>query len=184
MSKGYDRRGFFGDIIHYDENGHKTGVSRQNFWGGYNDYDASGKKLGSSMRNLSGGFNHYDRTGHKTCSSEPAFFGGMNHYDNEGNKVGHSDPTFIDGWDYRKERMQRAAISANFEESIANKGTAKYVDCEAIYKGSKEYINKNVSTETESTAWEDLKFLIGFFVPKFFWGIIIMALFLLLCSLY
>lgn len=26
--KGYSREGFFGDIIHYDEHGRKTGTSR------------------------------------------------------------------------------------------------------------------------------------------------------------
>lgn len=116
-NSGHDRRGLFGDIVHYDEHGHRTGVSRPNIWGGYNDYDASGRKTGSSMRNFTGGFNHYDNKGHKTGRSDPAFFGGMNHYDNDGKKIGHSDPTFFGGWDYRKERMEQTAISSKFAET-------------------------------------------------------------------
>lgn len=42
MSKkeGYSRRGFFGEIKHYDANGRKIGESRPGFFGGMNNYDA------------------------------------------------------------------------------------------------------------------------------------------------
>ena len=43
MSKkeGYSRRGFFGEIKHYDANGRKIGESRPGFFGGMNNYDAN-----------------------------------------------------------------------------------------------------------------------------------------------
>ena len=41
---GYSRKGLFGAIIHYDENGNKIGESRPGFFGGMNNYDADGKK--------------------------------------------------------------------------------------------------------------------------------------------
>ena len=31
--KGYSRKGFFGETIHYDANGNKVGESRKNYWG-------------------------------------------------------------------------------------------------------------------------------------------------------
>ena len=48
MSKkeGYSRRGFFGEIKHYDANGRKIGESRPGFFGGMNNYDANGHKIG------------------------------------------------------------------------------------------------------------------------------------------
>ena len=51
MSKkeGYSRRGFFGDIIHYDANGHKVGESRPGLFGGMNNYDAKGHKVGHTL---------------------------------------------------------------------------------------------------------------------------------------
>lgn len=64
--KGYSRQGFFGDIYHCDEHGHKTGTSKPGLFGGYTNYDSHGKK-----------------TGH----SDPGFFGGYNHYDNHGKKI-------------------------------------------------------------------------------------------------
>ena len=36
--KGTSRRGFFGQINHYDENGNKIGESRPSFWGGFDEY--------------------------------------------------------------------------------------------------------------------------------------------------
>ena len=43
MSKkeGYSRRGFFGEIKHYDANGRKIGESRPGFFGCMNNYDAT-----------------------------------------------------------------------------------------------------------------------------------------------
>ena len=41
MSKkeGYSRKGFLGNINHYDANGRKVGESRQGFFCGINHYD-------------------------------------------------------------------------------------------------------------------------------------------------
>lgn len=36
--KGYSRKGFFGETIHYDTNGKKIGESVRNFSGGTNRY--------------------------------------------------------------------------------------------------------------------------------------------------
>ncbi len=42
---GYSREGFFGEIIHYDNKGHKIGESWPSFFGGgYNNYDNKGHK--------------------------------------------------------------------------------------------------------------------------------------------
>ena len=38
--KGSSRNGFWGQKIHYDENGNKIGESRKNFWGGQNHYSS------------------------------------------------------------------------------------------------------------------------------------------------
>ena len=58
-NKGYSRQGFFGDIHHYDEHGHKTGTSRPGMFGGYTNYDANGHKTGHSVPGFFGGYNHY-----------------------------------------------------------------------------------------------------------------------------
>lgn len=42
--KGYSRKGFFGETIHYDNRGRKVGESRPNAFGGAVHYDAKGKK--------------------------------------------------------------------------------------------------------------------------------------------
>ena len=34
---GYSRKGWFGDIIHYDSKGNKVGESRPGVFGGYNN---------------------------------------------------------------------------------------------------------------------------------------------------
>lgn len=57
-NKGYSRQGFFGDIHHYDEHGHKTGTSRPGMFGGYTSYDANGHKTGHSDPGIFGGYNH------------------------------------------------------------------------------------------------------------------------------
>ncbi|VYT30904.1 Uncharacterised protein [uncultured Blautia sp.] len=36
---GYSRRGIFGGINHYDENGRKTGHSSHGIFGGWDHYD-------------------------------------------------------------------------------------------------------------------------------------------------
>lgn len=36
---GYSRRGIFGGINHYDENGRKTGHSSRGIFGGWDHYD-------------------------------------------------------------------------------------------------------------------------------------------------
>jgi len=56
---GYSRKGFFGETIHYDNNGNKTGHSQQGFWGQTNHYDSNGHKVGESTRSFWGGTNHY-----------------------------------------------------------------------------------------------------------------------------
>ncbi|MBR6229150.1 MAG: hypothetical protein IKQ97_05385 [Eubacterium sp.] len=112
MKKGYDRRGLFGDIIHYDEHGKKIGVSKRGFFGSYTDYDASGKKIGRTQEGFFGRYKYYDNRGNQTGYSDPAMFVGTNHYDKSGNRVGHSDPTLISGWDHRRERLRRAAQGA------------------------------------------------------------------------
>ena len=64
--KGYSRKNFFGDTIHYDAKGKKIGESRVGFLGQINHYDAKGKKTGESRPAFFGGTNHYDADGHKT----------------------------------------------------------------------------------------------------------------------
>lgn len=98
--KGYSRKGFFGEIHHYDSNGHKTGTSKPSILGGYTNYDAKGHKTGHSNPSFFGGYNHYDNHGHKTGHSDPSFFGSYNHYDNHGHKTSHSDPSFLNGYNH------------------------------------------------------------------------------------
>ena len=67
MSKnGYSRKGAFGQINHYDENGHKVGESWPSLFGGMNEYDENGKKVGYSTQGLFGGYNHYDESWHNS----------------------------------------------------------------------------------------------------------------------
>ena len=56
MKGGYDRKGLFGDIIHYDENGKKIGVSKKGLFGNYKEYDADGNKIGHSDPTLIAGW--------------------------------------------------------------------------------------------------------------------------------
>ena len=47
---GYSREGFFGEIIHYDNKGHKIGESWPSFFGGgYNNYDNKGHKINMNI---------------------------------------------------------------------------------------------------------------------------------------
>ncbi len=98
--KGHSERGFFGNINHYDEYGHKTGYSSPGFFGGYNNYDEHGHKTGHSDPGLFGGYNHYDAHGKKTGRSNPDLFGGYDHYDARGNKTGHSDRGLFGGYNH------------------------------------------------------------------------------------
>ena len=98
--KGHSERGFFGDIYHYDEHGHKTGTSRPGLFGGYTNYDANGKKVGHSDPGLFGGYNHYDNNGRKTGHSDPGLFGGYNHYDSNNKSSGSSSPDFTGGYNH------------------------------------------------------------------------------------
>lgn len=93
--KGYSREGFFGDIHHYDEDGHKIGTSRPGFFGGYTNYDAKGNKTGHSDPGFFGGFNHYDNHGKKIGHSDPGLLGGYHHYDSDNNHMGSSTPGFF-----------------------------------------------------------------------------------------
>lgn len=95
--KGFSRRGFFGETIHYDEKGNEVGKSYKNVLGGYDHYDASGNKTGSSYKNMAGGTTHYDAEGEIKGSSYRGFGGQTNHYDSHGNKVGESTRSFIGG---------------------------------------------------------------------------------------
>lgn len=88
--KGYSRKGFFGETIHYDSNGNKIGESRPNFWGGTDHYDTHGNKTGHSERSVFGGVNHYDNNGNKTGYSNKGFGGQTNHYNTNGEKIGES----------------------------------------------------------------------------------------------
>ena len=99
-NKGHSERGFFGDIHHYDEHGHKTGTSRPGFFGGYTNYDAKGNKVGHSDPGLFGGYNHYDNHGKKTGHSDPSLFGGYNHYDSKNQSNGSSSPNFTGGYNH------------------------------------------------------------------------------------
>ena len=100
MSKneGYSRKGFFGQINHYDSSGRKIGESRPGLFGGMNHYDSNGNKTGHSHQGLFGGVNHYDDRGNRTGSSHRGFLGGVNHYDDRGRKTGHSRPGFFGDW--------------------------------------------------------------------------------------
>ena len=121
--EGRDVKGFFGDVIHYDGNGKKIGVSRRGLFG-YTDYDANGKRMGNSIPNIFGGLNHYDTKGKKTGESTPRFFGGSNHYDADGNLIGQSTPSFIGGWDYRREQQREAETAGAYHES--RRGSQEY----------------------------------------------------------
>lgn len=101
MSKnGYSKQGFFGDIHHYDEHGHKTGTSRPGLFGGYTNYDANGHKTGHSSPGFFGGYNHYDNHGKKTGHSDLNFFGGYNHYDTNNKSTGSSNPNMFGGYNH------------------------------------------------------------------------------------
>lgn len=99
-NKGYSRQGFFGDIHHYDERGHKTGTSRPGMFGGYTNYDANGHKTGHSDPGFFGGYNHYDNHGKKIGHSDPSLFGGYNHYDSNNKSTGSSDPGMFGGYNH------------------------------------------------------------------------------------
>ena len=92
MGKPHSEMGFFGNVIHYDENGKKTGES----WPGWTEemvhYDAAGNKTGSSSPGLFGGVNHYDAHRNRTGTSWPGFTGETQHYDAHGNRTGTSYP--------------------------------------------------------------------------------------------
>lgn len=98
--KGYSRQGFFGDIHHYDEHGHKTGTSRPGLFGGYTNYDSHGKKTGHSDPGFFGGYNHYDNHGKKIGYSDPSLFGGYNHYDSNNKSTGSSNPNAFGGYNH------------------------------------------------------------------------------------
>ena len=76
---GYSRRGLFGDIYHYDENGHRTGTSKPGLFGGYTNYDENGYKTGHSSPGLFGGYTHYDSNHNPTGHSSPGLFDDYNH---------------------------------------------------------------------------------------------------------
>ena len=99
-NKGHSERGFFGDIHHYDEHGHKTGTSRPGMFGGYTNYDAIGNKIGHSDPGLFGGYNHYDNHGKKTGHSDPGMFGGYKHYDSNNKANGSSSPNMTGGYSH------------------------------------------------------------------------------------
>lgn len=98
--KGYSRQGFFGDIHHYDEHGHKTGTSKPGLFGGYTNYDSHGNKTGHSDPGFFGGYNHYDSHGKKIGHSDPNLFGGYNHYDSDNKSTGSSDPSVFGGYNH------------------------------------------------------------------------------------
>ncbi len=99
-NKGHSERGFFGDIHHYDEHGHKIGTSRPGMFGGYVNYDDKGKQVGRSDPGLFGGYNHYDNKGHKIGHSDPSAFGGYNHYDANNHSNGSSNPNLTGGYNH------------------------------------------------------------------------------------
>jgi len=51
---GYSREGLFGEIIHYDADGHKTGSSQEDLFGGYTHTDNAGHVTGHSGRTVFG----------------------------------------------------------------------------------------------------------------------------------
>ena len=95
--KGFSRRGFFGETIHYDDKGTEVGKSYKNVLGGYDHYDASGNKTGSSYKNMAGGTTHYDADGEVKGSSYRGFAGQTNHYNSQGQKIGESSRSFVGG---------------------------------------------------------------------------------------
>ncbi len=93
---GYSRSDFFGNIVHFDENGKKTGESRTSFFGGYDDYDADGNRIGYSRETGFGGsYIHYDNSDQMTGSSTEGFSGYV-HKDKYGNVIGVSDYGALD----------------------------------------------------------------------------------------
>ena len=98
--KGYSRRGLFGEIYHYDENGNRCGTSRPGFFGSYTNYDESGRMTGHSRPGLFGGYTHYDKSGKSTGHSSPGIFGGYTHYDSNHKPTGHSSPGLFDSYNH------------------------------------------------------------------------------------
>ena len=46
---GYSRKGFFGEIIHYDARGRKVGESRKNFWVALSLANQTAERPGASL---------------------------------------------------------------------------------------------------------------------------------------
>lgn len=66
--EGDSRRGFFGEIIHYDAKGHKVGHSDVGFLGGINHYDELGYMINHTEPVFSEEY-HYDSKGKRTENS-------------------------------------------------------------------------------------------------------------------
>ena len=95
--KEYSREDLFGDIHHYDEKGHKTGVSRRGYLGGYTDYDAKGNVTGHTEESILGGaLTHYDTDGHVIGRSREQIFGDYTDYDAKGQITGHTHRSILD----------------------------------------------------------------------------------------
>ena len=71
--KGYSRKGFFGQTVHYDASGKMVGKSRPGLFGRTEHFDADGKRTGYSRENLFGGHNHYDTNGRKKVTAGRVF---------------------------------------------------------------------------------------------------------------
>ena len=87
---GRSYKNAFGEIVHYDDKGHKVGKSVPDLFGGYKEYDADGHKVGRTDLNVWGDRVHYDQDGHKVGRSVPDGLGGYRHYDENGKRVGRS----------------------------------------------------------------------------------------------
>ena len=101
--KTYSREDIFGDIHHYDEKGHKIGVSRRGVLGGYTDYDAKGKVIGRSWDDYFGDITHYDNQGKVIGRSRERFLGDYTNHDAKGKFTG---TTIRSVWDADPGRLE------------------------------------------------------------------------------
>ena len=97
MAKTRSHKGFWGQTIHYDKNGNKTGETWRNATGGRTHYDAHGNVTGKSYKNFWGGMTHYDTNMNPIGKSYRNWYDGTTHYDNEMNEIGRTHRS-VTGW--------------------------------------------------------------------------------------
>ena len=86
---GRSRQGVWGQTVHYDAKGHKTGETWPTAYGSVS-YDEKGHRTGTGWNTPTGTQVHYDSSGHKTGESFRAPSGTTIHYDAKGHRTGES----------------------------------------------------------------------------------------------